>query len=586
MILQALNAYYTRLENDPKVDIAPFGFSRQKISFCVVLNNDGSLHDIIPEDDGDAKKPRPKLLVVPGGAKPSGSGINPCFLWDNTGYMLGYKPDDDKPERTLQTFEAFRDRHLELKESIDDPEFHTVCEFLSHWNPESAADHTTLTETSTGFGAFRLRERMHYVHERDAVRAWWTSQLTGGDDDSAVRGQCLLTGDAATLARLHEPKIKGVSGAQSSGASLVSFNDSAYESFGRSQSYNAPVSESAAFQYGTALNHLLRAESGRRIQIGDATTVFWTESPSPAEELFGFVADPSRVSAEDDVQKDKVRSLLRRIADGASAEELELGNGDTPFYVLGLSPNAARLSVRFWYVSTLRDLVSAIHQHFRDLEIVRSDRDPEFPAVWQLLRETARETKDIPPLLGGAVMRSVLNEKTAYPQMLFAAVIRRIRADREIRAVRAGIIKAFLNRNVRLNSSQLSKELPVALDPDRPEPAYQLGRLFAELEKTQEDALPEINDTIKDRYFSAASATPGTVFPRIIRMSQHHLSKLGSNSPGSRVHHEKQIQEICGRLDGFPSHLSLNDQGLFALGYYHHRQNIFTKKQKLDTETN
>lgn len=587
MILQSLNAYYRRLENDPNVDVAPFGFSRQKITFCVVLNDDGTLHDIIPEDDGNADKPRPKLLVVPGGAKPSGSGINPCFLWDNTGYMLGFKPDDEKPERSLQTFEAFRERHLELKEAIDDPEFHAVCNFLSKWNPESAADHTTLTETSTGFGVFRLRERTHYVHERDAVRSWWASQLTGGSDDSGVRGQCLLTGDIATLARLHEPKIKGVAGAQSSGASLVSFNDSAYESFGRSQSYNAPVSESATFQYGTALNHLLRTESGRRIQIGDATTVFWTESPSPAEELFGFVADPSRVvSAEDDVQKDRVRSLLRRIADGASAEDLELGDGDTPFYVLGLSPNAARLSVRFWYVSTLRDLVNAIRQHFHDLDIVRSDRDPDFPAVWQLLRETARESKDIPPLLGGAVMRAVLNG-TAYPQMLFAAVLRRIRADREIRAVRAGILKAFLNRNSSLNISPLSKEIPVALDPDRPEPAYQLGRLFAELEKTQEDALPEINDTIKDRYFSAASATPGIVFPRIIRMSQHHLSKLGTNSPGSKVHHEKQIQEICGRIDGFPSHLNLNDQGLFALGYYHHRQNIFTKKQKPeDTETN
>ncbi len=553
------------------------GIQPTKISFCVVLNEDGTLHDIIPEDDGNADKPRPKLLIVPGGAKPSGSGINPCFLWDNTGYMLGYKPDDDKPERTLQTFEAFRVRHLELRESIDDPEFDAVCTFLSKWNPESATDHTTLKETSTGFGVFRIRERTHYVHERDAVRSWWVSQPIGGDDGSAVRGQCLLTGDVATLARLHEPKIKGVAGAQSSGASLVSFNDSAYHSFGRSQSYNAPVSESAAFQYGTALNYLLRSESGRRIQIGDATTVFWTESPSPAEELFSFVADPSCVSAEDEVQKDRIRSILRHIADGASAKDLELGDGDTPFYVLGLSPNAARLSVRFWYVSTLRDLVNAIRQHFHDLDIVRSARDPEFPAVWQLLRETAREPKDIPPLLGGAVMRAVLNG-TAYPQMLFAAVIRRFGLTAKFgrRRNSQGVPQPEI-----LDSTfpHFAKEIPVALDPDRPEPAYQLGRLFAELEKTQEDALPEINATIKDRYFSAASATPGSVFPRIIRMSQHHLSKLGTEGSGSKVHHEKQIQEICGRVDSFPSHLNLNDQGLFALGYYHHRQNIFTKKQ-------
>lgn len=574
MILQALNSYYQRLQADADVDIAPFGFSRQKISFCVVLNDDGTLHEIIPENDGDPAKPRPKLLIVPGGAKPSGSGVNPCFLWDNTGYMLGFKPDDDKPERSLQTFEAFRQKHVDLNTAIDDLEFHAVNTFLAQWDPSTAAEHTTLSETSTGFGVFRIRGKTHYVHEREAVQAWWRQQLESSETADGVVGQCLLTGEATTLARLHEPKIKGVAGAQSSGASLVSFNESAYESYGRSQSYNAPVSEAAAFQYGTALNHLLRSESGRCIKIGDATTVFWTESPSPVEELFGFIADPSKVAAEDDAKKDALQTLLKRIAAGETVADLGIGDDDTPFYVLGLSPNAARLSVRFWYISTLQELVSAIRQHFADLDIVRSDRDPEFPAVWQLLRETARESKDIPPLLSGAVMRAVLTG-SAYPQMLFAAVIRRIRADREIRAVRAGILKAFLNRNSRLSITTLAKEISMALDPDRPEPAYQLGRLFAELEKTQEDALPGINDTIKDRYFSAASATPGSVFPIILRTAQHHLKKL---SVGSKIFHERAIQEICGRFDNFPAHLNLNGQGLFALGYYHQRQALFTKK--------
>jgi len=581
MILQALNDYYQRLQADPNSDVAKFGFSRQKISFCVVLNDDGSLHEIIPENDGIAAKPRPKLRIVPGGAKPPGAGVNPGFLWDNTGYMLGFKPEDENPERTLKTFKAFRQRHIDLRELIDDPEFHAVCTFLTTWNPDDAEKHQTLTETSTGFGVFRLRGQTHYVHERPAILEWWTAQPT--DSDEPIFGQCLLTGDTGLLARLHEPKIKGVKGAQSSGASLVSFNESAYGSFGRSQSYNAPVSKSAAFQYGTALNDLLRSENGRRIQIGDATTVFWTEVPSPVEELFGFIADPSRVSAEDDVKKAKVRTLLQRIAGGENADNLDLGDSNTPFYVLGLSPNAARLSVRFWYVSTLKDLVAEIKQHFADLTIVRGGRDPEFPAVWQLLRQTARESKDIPPLLSGAVMRAILTG-SGYPQMLFAAVIRRIRADREIQAVRAGILKAFLNRNSRLGISPLSKELPMALDPDRPEVAYQLGRLFAELEKTQEDALPGINDTIKDRYFGAASATPASVFPLIIRMSQHHLNKLSGTTPGSKVHHEKQIQEICGRFSNFPSHLHLNDQGLFVIGYYHQRQAIFTKKS-IPTET-
>lgn len=573
MILQALRAYYDRLAADPNVEISPIGFSRQKVSFCVVLNADGTLHEIIPENDGDAKKPRPKLLIVPGGAKPSGSGINPCFLWDNTGYMLGFIPDDENPDRSRETFEAFRDRHLDLHGEIDDPEFAAVCQFLSNWDPVNASDNKTLAEITTGFGVFRIRGQKHYVHEREAVRSWWEAQQAIADDDQ-VTGQCLLTGELAPLARLHEPKIKGVSGAQSAGASIVSFNDSAYESFGHSQSYNAPVSEVAAFQYGTGLNHLLRSGGGKRIQIGDATTVFWTESPSPAEQLFGFIADPESAPAEDEAQKSTLRTLLQRIAGGERAEELELGNSATPFYVLGLSPNAARISIRFWYVSTLGDLIDSLRQHFEDLSIVRTDRDPEFPAAWQLLRQTARESKDIPPLLSGALMRSVL-QGTPYPQMLFSAVLRRIRADRELRAVRAGILKAFLNRNSRAGLSPLAKELSMSLDPERPEPAYQLGRLFAELEKTQEDALPGINDTIKDRYFSAASATPGSVFPILMRTVQHHLRKLEYSS---KVFHEKRIQEIAGRLNGFPSHLNLKGQGLFALGYYHHRQDIFTKK--------
>lgn len=577
MILQALNSYYERLQTDPDVDIAPFGFSRQKVSFCVVLNDDGTLHEVIPENDGDAAKPRPKLLIVPGQSKSSGAGMNPCFLWDNTGYMLGVKPDDDNPERSLQTFEAFRQKHVDLKTAIADPDFHAVCTFLSQWDPKTAADHATLAEISTGFGVFRIRGQTHYVHERETMRAWWSEQTDISDVSLLVSGQCLLTGQFSPIARIHKPQIANVPGAKSN-ALLVSFDKPAFRSFGKEQSYNAPVSEAGAFQYGTALNHLLRSESGRCIKIGDATTVFWTESPSPAEELFGFIADPGKVAAEDDAKKDALRTLLKRIASGDNVYDLGIGDDDTPFYVLGLSPNAARLSVRFWYVSTVKELVSAIRQHLTDIEIICEEKD-RIPSVGRLLAETGRRDKDgklkhVPPLLSGAVMRAVLTG-SAYPQMLFAAVIRRIRADREIRAVRAGILKAFLNRNSRLHITPLSKEISMALDPDRPEPAYQLGRLFAELEKTQEDALPGINDTIKDRYFSAASATPGSVFPIILRTAQHHLKKL---SVGTKIFHERAIQEICGRFDNFPSHLNLNGQGLFALGYYHQRQALFTKK--------
>lgn len=565
MILQALNAYYERLMADPKSEVAEFGFSRQQITFCIVLEMDGALHEIrderMPDDKGKLKN---RSLVVPGNAKPSGSGINPCFLWDNAAYMLGYKPDDTKPERTLESFDAFRDKHVKLEEQIDLPEYAAVCRFLESWQPQQAAQHGVLTELKTGFGVFRIRGQEQYLHEQKPIVDWWRAQpLSDGGDEV---GQCLITGGMATIARLHEPKIKGVWGAQSSGAALVSFNCNAFESYGKSQSTNSPVSEQAAFQYTTALNRLLDSSSGRRMSIGDTSVVYWTAKPSPAEDLFGDIFNPSTsTSAEDETQLKKTRSLLDAITSGEFPPEF--GDRDTEFYVLGLAPNAARISVRFWYVSTLGELVERLRQHFADLNICRGERDFPYPPVWRLLRETVRDTKDIPDVMEGAVIRAILTGDK-YPYMFFAAILRRIRADREIRFVRASAIKACLIRNYH-------QEVSMSLDTERPEPAYHLGRLFAQLEKTQQDALPGINDTIKDRYFGAASATPGSVFPRLIRMNQHHLGKL---EKGSRTYHDRRIQEIASRLDGFPAHLSLQKQGLFAIGYYHQRQDIFTKK--------
>ena len=577
MILQALNGYYQRLADDPNCDVAPYGFSRQKIAFCITLNPDGTLHSIDDIRDQQDGRQIPRSLVLCGNSKPSGSGINPGFLWDNPAYLLGYKPDDPKPDRTRKSFEALRDRHRAAEQSIQDAQFSAVCTFLARWNPENATDHEAIVALGTGFGVFRLRGADHFVHDRPAVQKWWQLQLASEEDSGQPTvGQCLVSGEVGPLARLHQPKIQGVMGAQSAGAAIVSFNLNAFESYGKQQSLNSPVGESSAFQYCTALNHLLRQGSPQRIQIGDATTVFWTARPSEAENLLPWVFEPTKDS-EDESLKTEVRSLLNRIRQGGYPSEL--GRPDTPFYVLGLSPNAARISVRFWHESTLADLVQNLHQHFADLQLAHSEKDPDFPAVWQLIRETVRESKDIPPLLGGAVLRSILTG-SPYPSMYFSALIRRIRADREVRYLRVAAIKAHLNRNSRFGIDPLEKELGMSLDPDRTEPPYQLGRLFAELEKTQEDALPGINDTIKDRFFGAASATPASVFPRLIRLSQHHLGKL---EKGKKIYHERRIQEIASRIDGFASHLNLRDQGLFAIGYYHQRQDIFTKKSEPET---
>jgi len=570
MILQALHNYYQRLEDDPDADIAPFGFSRQNIAFCVTLNSDGSLHEIADVRTQEGKKLLPLSLIVLGNAKPSGSGINPCFLWDNPAYLLGYKADDPKPERTRESFEAFRQRHLDAASQIGDPEFSAVCTFLKQWNPEEAEQHEKLVDIGTGFGVFRIRATDHYVHEREAVQAWWQQQFEQEDDTSeAVTGQCLITGEQRPLARLHEPKIKGVWGGQSSGAAIVSFNLDAFESYGKSQSLNAPVGERMAFQYCTALNRLL-ADQHRRIQIGDATTVFWTDKPTEAENLLPWVFDPTR-DAEDEVLTHHVHAVLSQIAQGKYPGEF--GEPSTPFYVLGLSPNAARISVRFWRVSTLGNLVANLHQHFADLAIARFDSDPEFPAVWQLLRQTARESKDIPPQLSGVLTRSILTG-TAYPDAFYSAVLRRIRADREVWYLRAAALKAVINRKIRQGGLPLSV-ITESVDERRTEPMYHIGRLFRQLENLQTAAFETLETTIRHRYLASAMQAPATVLPRLLSLYHHHVRKLPKadkqRSWKTRPTFEARINSIVNRISEFPLHAAPIDQGLFVIGYHHER---------------
>ena len=388
--------------------------------------------------------------------------------------------------------------------------------------------------------------------------------------------QCLISGKRAAIARIHEPKIQGVNGAQSAGALLVSFNFDAAESYGRTQSFVAPVSQESSFRYAVALNRLLDRNGGRRVQIGDATTVFWTAQSAPIENAFTGLLDPG--SVEDENLKGTLLKTLSRISQGEFPPEL--GDPQTEFYVLGLSPNAARISIRFWWHGTIEQIVRNIGIHFQDLTIVKPPNAPTHPALWQILRETARESKDVPPNLSGAIMRSIL-EGIDYPAVLFQCLMRRIKADSDIPPIRAAAIKACLNRSFRLNPQfpVLSRSLEMSLNKDRPEIAYQLGRLFAILEKTQEDSSGgTLNATIKDRFFSAASATPAMVFPRLIRMNQHHVGKLASKS--YQVNAEKRTQEVFERIDSFPNNLNMKEQGLFAIGYYHQRQDFFTKKEK------
>ncbi len=281
----------------------------------------------------------------------------------------------------------------------------------------------------------------------------------------------------------------------------------------------------------------------------------------------GVILDPR----DDAGDLASVRLFLEAARDGKQLPGIE--DPELQFFILGLSPNASRLSVRFRHVSTVGDISSKIGQHFRDLAIVRSERDPEFPGMWQLLKETAVQgrTENIPPLLAGAMMRSVLTG-TAYPQSLLSALIGRIRADQALNYMRAAMIKACLNRKRRIHFNL--KEVSMSLDRESTSIAYRLGRLFAVLEKAQKDAIPGANTTINDRFYGSASATPSVVFPQLLRLAQHHLQKA---EYGGRT--DKMIEEIMQGIEKFPTHLSLDDQGMFAVGYYHQRQAFYTKSE-------
>lgn len=589
MILQSLNELYDRLSEDPENGLPKPGYSLQNITFRVVIRRDGTLIDIedarqeiiqVGKGGKEKKSLRAVTMLVPGQGKPSGAGLNPCFLWDNAAYMLGYKIDDPKPERTCAAFEAFKSRHLDLESAIDNSVFSSVCRFLEQWKPEEATLYPALKEVGTGFGILQISGETRYVHQIKEIDHWWKEQCSGAT--AGESGFCLVTGRREPLAVVHDPIIKGVTGAQSSGAKLVSFNFKSSTSYNKEQGSNSPVGESAVFGYCNALNYLLSSRS-RRFRIGDATTVFWTDRPAPAEELLPWMIS-GIPAAEDEETHGRLKRILEKVAQGTLAND-DLGTAETRYYILGLSPNVSRLSVRFWHTGTLGELTLNLKKHFENIQIVRrwdetnsKKPEPVAPTAYQLLRQSSRDADGIPPLLGGSLMRSILLG-SRYPDSLINAVMNRIRVVEKnpkgegsmdnVTYFRASILKGWLVRNHH-------QPISVMLDDTNPNPGYRLGRLFAALEKTQQEALPGINATIRERFYSSASATPRAVFGRLLRTYPHHLAKL---DPGAKVNRERLIQEILSVLADFPAHLNLQNQAQFALGYYHQRKDFFTKKE-------
>ena len=594
MILQALCDYYDALSR--RGDITPPGWSVAKVSFALELDEQGALQGIIPlkiMPEG-GKKEIPQSLQVPEQVKKT-SGVSANFLCENSSYFLGID-GKGKPERSRQCFEAAKKLHQQILGPADSPAARAVCAFFDGWQPERASEHPILLPYLDELikGA-NLVFSVHglYVHDDPAVRAVWQDHHAARSAD-ASSGLCLITGRQAPIARLH-PAIKGVQGAHSSGASLVSFNAAAFESYGHEQAdntgqgLNSPVSEDAAFRYGAALNRLI-ADRKHLQYIGDTAVVYWAEDAEPlCQDVFSWAmfGGKSEIVTDADLQ-----SVVKTLASGDPVDVSGVPlRPDNRFYVLGLSPNAARLSVRFFLQSTFGQMLTNVQAHYDRLSIVK----PSYVAngalpLWKLLGETvnpnSRDKKASPPM-AGAVVRAVLSDGL-YPVSLLEQTMLRIRADqderdengrrkeRKITYGRAAILKAFFLKN---RGFQVPEEvLQVELNEQSNHLPYVLGRLFAVLERVQSAANPGINATIKDKYFNSACATPATIFPLLTKLSQSYLRKM---DVGLRIYYEKLIGDLENRIHKtLPARMTLADQGTFHLGYYHQVQKFYEKKDK------
>ena len=578
MILQALVEHYEDLAAQGK--LARPGWSDSNISYALYINDDGALEQAVSlkreEERGKKKVLAPRPMSLPAPVKRS-SGVTSNFLWDNSSYILGID-EKGKPQRSMACFTACKALHHKLLDGVDSPEARAVLAFFDHWDPSKAREHPALVdklEDILAGGNLVFRYSGAFLQDDALIRSAWQAHYdSAGDGPELV---CLVTGKKGTAEAVH-PSIKGVSGAQSVGAALVSFNGDAFCSYGREQSLNAPTSKYAAFAYTSALNHLL-AERDYVGRIGDATVLFWASGGQRAYQSFSMASlfgAPTTYSVSD------LQKMTLDLCQGKPVlfEEAQL-DPKTTFYILGLSPNAARLSVRFFLKNSFGAFVQNVQAHQQRLEIVRPSFD-KFEAIplWKLLDETVNQNsrdKSPTPGMAGETLRAILHN-TCYPASLLNGTVLRIRAEREVTRGRAAILKAYYLKNPH---PDIPKEvLTVSLNPDSANIPYTLGRLFSVLEAIQYSANPGINATIRDKYFNSASATPGRVFPTLINLAQKHLRKLDK---GWSISYSKQLTELAGKLgETFPDRLSLPQQGAFQLGYYHQTQARYTKKEEAE----
>ena len=575
MILQNLAEYYENLVLQEKVSKS--GWCQAKVSHAIELNEDGTIKAIISkkkeEERGKKKIWVPVLLNVPEMVTRS-SGVSSNFLCDNAKYFLGIDGDGIQ-KRTIECFESAKERHLMLLEEANGKMARAICLFFKNWKPECADENLSVKEhwdeLNEG-GNLIFCMKAIYAQDEKEIQDIWEEYLK--KQKQGKQGLCLVTGQRAEIARIHRG-IKGVPGAQSSGAALVSFNAPAFESYGKEQSYNAMVGKYAEFAYTTALNYLLN-QSEYKFALGDSMIVFWAESGQ--EEYQDSFLSWLNPKVDNQEEMNKVFGNLKKGV-WVDLEDIQL-DPEQRFYILCLAPNAARLSVRFYYQNSFGNIIKNIAKHYQRMEIVRpSWEDMRYLGIKQMLNETVNQkSKDKTPIpnMASMVLSAILSD-TKYPASLYTDTLIRIRAEQgKVTCGRAAIIKAFLIQNYKWKEG----DEYMGLNEGCEESAYVLGRLFAVLETIQKDANSGINTTIRDRYFNSACATPASVFPTLIKLKNSHIKKLERESGGTKIYYEKMLTELMGKIEKFPRRLSLEEQGKFMLGYYHQVQKKYEKKEE------
>lgn len=589
MILQALKEYYDRKAADPDSGIASLGWERKEIPFRVVFDSEGNFVRLEDTREGNGNRRRAKPFIVPSLGEAKGNGIKSNLFWENAEYLFGIPVDDEKLnrdggkylDRVKKQHECFLEKIRTLQSKLASNFIYKAALGFAEtvkpadiesdplWPEAKQLNQSFLMCLATDSGPVPISD---FPDIKVAI------PIPGIElNDEGAKIRCLVTGEMDCLAKL-EPNIKGVKDASTMGAHVVSINNKvsgagnggatpAFASFGKEQGENSPIGKRASLAYTTALNTLLGKDSRQKMQVGDSTAVFWSERPTTLEDEFlDLFSEPRKDDPNNGVAA--VARLLASVRTGSFSHEDET----TRFYVLGLAPNAARISVRFWHNGTVAEMERRFADWFENLRIAHGPRDKEHLSLWRLLVSIAPlgKSENIPPNLAGAVMRSIL-EGTPYPATLLSSAILRIKAEHEVTYPRAKLIKAFLNHN--LNKE---RKLTVSLDKENANIGYRLGRLFAVLEKIQEEANPGLNATIRDKFYASASSTPNAVYGNLMRLKNHHLGKL---SQGRSIYFEKLLGEVISEIPSFPAHLSLDDQGSFAIGYYHQRQDFFTGKQ-------